>query len=131
MSVGPVPSASVAAYVDFATAVLDEGSEKIEPDVREAFRGYLDEWRTDAATGTDVSWTREVPQEVAEYLMLAFYRVARERASRPQARTRPPEADAFYWALVRAVLAALEEAGAGTAEFADHLRSFWPGLGDA
>ena len=42
----------------------------------------------------------------------------------------PPESEEFYRVLVTSFLHALEAEGQGSQEFSEHLRSFWPGLGD-
>jgi hypothetical protein len=40
----------------------------------------------------------------------------------------PPEGRVFYTGLVSGLLAALRQESRATAEFADHLAPFWPGL---
>ena len=133
LDVGPLPSESVIAWVDYAAGVLGSGATADLPaDVVEGFRWYLLEWRRTAEGGAEFHWEADVSPEVAEYLMLPFFRMAEHLSVVAQRRRRPaapPESTAFYLLLVQAVLDALEQEGPAQAEFADHLRSFWPGLG--
>ena len=133
VEVGPVPSASALAFADFAEDVLAVRGEELPEDVRTAFRGYVAEWRAAGATSTTLTWQTEAPLEVGEYLVHAFYRLAqRIDAARPDDTPIVPlDASPFYQALVRALLAGMDDAGAGSAEFADHLRGFWPGREDS
>ena len=39
-----------------------------------------------------------------------------------------PDGDAFYANLVTSMVEALEQEGASSSEFSQHLRSFWPGI---
>jgi len=137
VEVGPVPSASALAWVGYASAVLssDPGApqpgDDVPGDVVEAFGSYLDEWRRAAEQGPELFWTTDVPSEMAEYLILAFYRVVQRLAKLAEARGEPhspPAGQAFYAMLVHRLLDALAEEGPGSSEFAAHLRSFWPGL---
>lgn len=133
LDVGPVPSESVLSWVDYAAGVIaSRGGEDLPVDVVEGFRWYLLEWRREAERGPEFHWEAEVSPEVAEYLMLPFFRTAERLSTIAVQRRRPaapPESTAFYVLLVQAVLDALEQEGPAQAEFADHLRSFWPGLG--
>jgi hypothetical protein len=133
VEVGPVSSASAVAFADFAEGVLSERGPDLPVDVREAFVSYLATWRSEAAAGPTLVWRTEVPVEVAEYLVLAFYRLAQQvDADRPGPDPLVPvDATAFYQALVKGLLGAMAESGPGTAEFSDHLRSFWPGQPDS
>jgi hypothetical protein len=148
VEVGPLPSSSVLAWVSYAEAVLgaesaDDGPGLVVPDdvpaaasdvpfdAVAAFAQYLVEWRTIATAGPDFSWSADIPSEVAEYLVLAFYRVVRRLNKAAEARGEvlaPPEGEAFYNSLVDRLLRALAAEGPGSSEFADHLRSFWPGM---
>lgn len=132
-----MPSASALAWVGYASAVVsaDAGApqpgDDVPSDVVGAFRNYLDEWRTAAERAPEFFWTTDVPSEMAEYLILAFYRVVQRLAKLAEARGEPlspPEGQAFYAMLVHRLLDALAEEGPGSSEFAAHLRSFWPGL---
>ncbi len=133
LDVGPVPSESVLSWIDYAAAGLASGGgEGLSPDVVEGFRWYLLEWRRLAERGPEFHWEAEVSSEVAEYLMLPFFRTAERLSAIAERRHRsaaPPQSAAFYVLLVQAVLDALDQEGPAQAEFADHLRSFWPGLG--
>lgn len=148
VEVGPLPSSSVLAWVGYAEAVL--GAERVEDgpamvlvddvatvaddvpfDAVASFARYLVEWRAIASTEPQFSWSADIPGEVAEYLVLAFYRVVRRLNKTAEDRGEvlaPPEGEAFYNSLVDRLLRALAAEGPGSAEFADHLRSFWPGM---
>jgi hypothetical protein len=135
LAVGPVASASVVAFADHAEAVLDgkvrgiEAGAGLPPDVLADFRRRLREWRRLAADGTAFRWEAEVAGDQAEYLIHAFYRLARrlDAAAVERGLAGPDEAQPFYRLLVGALLDGLADEGTGAAEFADHLRSFWPG----
>lgn len=131
--VGPVAAESVGAFSEFGRAVLHgqgPGAE-VPSDAAAAFEGYLDEWdELGGATG-DVTWATEVDGEVVEYLAYAFFRVATEiNEEAGLAQVVPTPAAPFYWMLVRSLLGALEGEGGSRAEFAAHLREFWPGETD-
>lgn len=127
--VGPVSAESMGTFATFARDVLHgpgPGAD-VPSDAASAFDGYLDEWTTLAGMGGDVTWAADAEPEVVEYLVYSFFRVAKEvndAAGRSQ--VVPEPADAFYWMLVDALLEALAEEGGSRAEFADHLREFWP-----
>ncbi|MBI2710699.1 MAG: hypothetical protein HYX34_13560 [Actinobacteria bacterium] len=132
VAVGPVPSSSVRAYVEYADQVLGDPAgpaADVPAEVLSAFRGYLDEWRALAASGSDVTWKAEMPLEMAEYLVHAFYRLAQrlEQRAATIGRQSSPEIDAWYRCLVNGLLQGLATEGPSGAEFADHLRTFWPG----
>ena len=126
--VGPVSSASALAWVEFARSVLADRGDALPSDARDAFVGYMAEWEQLATHRATVEWQALVPVEVGEYLVLAFYRLAQQvDADRPGPEAVvPEEATPFYLALVDGLLDAMAEAGAGSAEFSDHLRGFWP-----
>jgi hypothetical protein len=138
VELGPLPSASALTWVDYARAVLsaghalvDEAMVDLPPDVRSAFDGYLNDWRAAAREDEVFTWSADVPAEWAEYLLLAFYRLAQRLSKAAEARgveLAPPEGRAFYLELVNRLLDALAQSGESGAEFADHLRSFWPGI---
>lgn len=118
------------AFVDYADRVL-EGASDMPADVVEAFRGYLGVWRKLAAKGAAVYWEADVPVDTVEYLVLPFFRLAErlEEAAAASGPAAPAEADQFYRLLVSALLDGLAADGQASAEFAEHLRSFWPGTG--
>ncbi|MCU1454764.1 MAG: hypothetical protein JWN46_2910 [Acidimicrobiales bacterium] len=148
VEVGPLPSSSVLAWVGYAEAVLGAESAEDRPvlvvpddvpaaaadvpyDAISSFAQYLIEWRAIATAGPVFTWSSDIPGELAEYLVLAFYRVVRRLNKAAEARGEvlaPPEGEAFYNSLVDRLLRALAAEGPGSAEFADHLRSFWPGM---
>ncbi len=138
VEIGPVPSMVVLAWLDYAEGVLssDEAgasTDDIPPDIRESFLTYIHQWRVAATKDAEFHWHTEVPSELAEHLVLAFYRVVQRLAESAAARgspMSPPGSEMFYSMLVQGLLDALAGEGPGAAEFSDHLRSFWPGLED-
>jgi hypothetical protein len=98
-------------------------------DVVEAFREYLGEWRKLAGKGAAVHWEADVPADTAEYLVLPFFRLAErlEETAALRGPAAPAEAGQFYRLLVAGLLDGLAADGQSSAEFAEHLRSFWPG----
>lgn len=135
---GPLPSSSVLAWVGYARAVLadiEQGEAGLDTpldcELLDAFHGYLDEWERIATKGPVFSWKTSLEAEMAEYLLHGFHRVVERLAKEAEARgasLTPPDAEAFYVALVQALLDGLTEEGPVGAEFAGYLRSFWPGL---
>lgn len=128
---GPVSPESATAFVDYADAVLDTGGADLPADVVEAFRAYLSEWRLLASQGGDFQWDTDVATDTAEYLVLAFFRLAErlQEVAVIHGPAGPPAAGEFYRLLVAALLDGLIDEGQASAEFAEHLRSFWPGQG--
>jgi len=129
--VGPVAAESIGAWVGFARRLLHSAGPgaDVPSDAAAAFDTYLDEWEELAGRGGDVTWATEVEAELAEYLVYAFYRVAKDvNDEAGRATVVPPDPAApFYWLLVGALLDALAGEGGSRAEFAAHLREFWPG----
>lgn len=130
--VGPVAAPSVEAFARFGRALLHAAGPgaDVPSDAASAFDGYLDEWDALAAGAgdADVTWTTQVEPEVAEYLVYAFYRVAKEvNDEAGEAQVVPDGAASFYWLLVGGLLHALEDEGGSHAELAADLRTFWPG----
>jgi hypothetical protein len=135
VEVGPTQSSSALVWIDFAESVLRSDGPQRGPDVASdavvAFATYLTEWRRLAEAAPEFVWSVEVPGEVAEYQVLAFYRIAEHLAAAAAERGypfTPPEGQAFYITLVECLLEAFAAEGPGPSEFAEHLRSFWPGL---
>lgn len=136
VEVGPFPAASAHAWLKYARSVLDEarsgGEVSLPPDVLTEFGRYLDEWDAAAAAGASFRWEGEADAEVVEYLLHAWFNLARALSQRAEARgvkVTPPEGELFYNGLVRALLDALAEQGRGGTSFAEELRTDWPGLG--
>lgn len=120
----------MAAFARFARDVLHaEGpGAGVPSDAASSFEGYIEQWAELARVGGDPTWATSADPEVVEYLIYAFYRVAREvRLEAGDITVVPDDASAFYWFLVGALLDALAEEGGSRAEFAAHLREFWPG----
>ncbi|MEZ5141135.1 MAG: hypothetical protein R2726_01250 [Acidimicrobiales bacterium] len=136
--VGPVASGSVTMWVAYARTVLAQatarpGEHGIAPELIEGFEQYLDEWDT-AATGThEVIWEVDLDPEQVRYLAHAFHRLAlglAEEAERRGYPISPPEGDEFYRCLVNGFLDALELESEPMREFAEELRTTWPGIKD-
>jgi hypothetical protein len=128
--VGPVPAASVGAFAVFARHTLEGAGPgaDVPSDAARAFLDYIAEWDALAGEPGDVTWVVTAEPEVVEYLVYAFWRVAKEMNDEAGAATVvPPDGAAFYWLLVGALLSALDAAGGSHAELAANLREFWPG----
>ena len=120
VDVGPVPSVSVLAWLNYAKAVLthDENApapgDDIPPDATGSFVDLIAEWYEAASRDPEFHWQADVSSEVAEYLVLAFYRIVQRLAKAAEARgteLSPPEGHVFYLALVHGLLDALAERG--------------------
>ena len=130
VEVGAVDAASMGAFARFGRAVLHSAGPgaDVPSDAASSFDGYLDEWERLSQAGGHVTWRTEVDPEVVEYLVYSFYRVAKEMNDEAgDAQVVPDDAAEFYWLLVGGLLDALEAEGGSRAEFASHLREFWPG----
>lgn len=129
VAVGPVAAVSMAAFADFGRRLLHSAGPGagVPPDAAVAFDEYLDEWEVLSASDGDVTWIAEADAEVAEYLVYAFYRVAKDVTDEAGRSIVPEPAAPFYWLLVEALLDALSGEGGSRAEFATHLKDFWPG----
>jgi hypothetical protein len=131
--VGPVSAASMGAWADFARRLLHSAGPgaDVPSDAAASFDTDLDEWEALAADGGDVTWSTTLEAEMAEYLVYAFYRVAKDvNDEAGKAPVVPEPAAPFYWLLVGTLLDALAGEGGSRAEFAAHLREFWPGETD-
>ena len=124
-------SFSVLSWVAHAHGTLDRNEGEMPEDVVQGFRSMLDEWSSVAERGPKFRWATDLPVDVVEYLVHAFFRIAQQLADEAELRgsaLAPADSDEFYWALVRSLLAALSDGGGSAGEFAEHLKSFWPGL---
>ncbi len=138
VQIGPVPATSVTAWVGYARKALDEVVDEpggdgvwLPDDTVATFVRYLDDWERTAGRDETFRWTSDIPADEAEYLSHAFFRVASNLAARAEKRgykMAPPEGEEFYRVLVESFLTALDREGQSSQEFAEHLRSFWPGL---
>jgi hypothetical protein len=129
--VGPVKAESMGAFARFARGVLhDQGpGADVPSDAASSFDTYFEEWAQVAESGPeDVTWTGQAEPEVVEYLVYSFFRLAQEvdDATR-HVGVVPADAAPFYRLLVGGLLDALEGEAGSRAEFAAHLREFWPG----
>lgn len=132
--VGPVSARSMAAFASFARATLEgvgPGS-GVPSDAARCFFDYIAQWDALAVRGGEVTWNAEADAEVVEYLVYAFWRVAKEVSEDATGTVVvvPAKAVAFYRQLVGGLLSAMETAGGSHAEFAADLREFWPGEHD-
>jgi len=134
-----VPSASVLSWVSYAREKVGEIASDpfdgdIPGDIVTVFDTYLRDWEAVASSSEVFFWEAEIPSEIAEYQVHAFHqivnRLARAALDRGEPE-QPPEGELFYESLVNAIIDGLQMEGASTAEYAMHLRSFWPGLGDS
>jgi hypothetical protein len=135
VELGPLPSESATLWLAYAREVLGarraHDAETLPDEVRDGFERYLTEWEKAASEDASFRWSTEVDPELVEYLVHAFYRVAvrlSEEAERRGGKLAPPGGDVFYTALVRALLGAIAKENPAAAEFAEHLRAFWPGV---
>ena len=132
--VGPVPNESAQAWLAYARKLVGDYSRQLPIQVAASFSGYLEAWADEAADGDVFVWEGEAEPEEVEYLLHAWFKLARavveqrELTGEPVA---PPEGHLFYTTLVNALLNALRTESRATAEFVDHLAPFWPGLDEA
>ncbi len=138
LELGPVPSPSAIAYVEFcryrlAEVVADPGdlAATLTPDVVGLFTALLDRWQQIAESGPMFTWVQEINVESLEYHFVAFVRVVlggdpigrtSESADDREVELRRP----FRVALVNGTLIALEGEGQGSAALAAELRAQWP-----
>jgi len=134
VQVGPVPIESARAWLGYARGLVAAYSRQLPIQVAASFSGYLEEW-AEAAELPDSNgcfvWEGKAEPEEVEYLLHAWFKLARavveqrELTGEPVA---PPEGHVFYTTLVTTLLNALRAESRATAEFAEHLAPFWPGL---
>jgi len=131
VEIGPVPSTSAKAWIDFARCTVEalrRDPGEVPPRALDRFAGYLDEWEAPATQGGTFRWTGELPVEVLEYLTNWLYRTGvrvQADVDAGSARSRPAAADKFHVVLVRSMLDALEREGSGPAQLAEQLRAQW------
>jgi hypothetical protein len=138
VQVGPIPPGGVNIWVAYARTVIgqalvhpDQLNERLDPDVIEAFDGYLAEWEQLAAAGPEFLWVADVEPERVEFLGRAFLAIAESLARAAERRgypISPVEGEEFYQALVRGFLDALAHEGRARLEFSEQIRDQWPGL---
>lgn len=134
---GPLPSEHVHAWVQYATHVLETVASEpggpgvwLPADAVAGFESYLAAWSSEAEAANPFVWEGDIPQEEAEYLFHAFFRVATHLATQAESAgaQAPDDSEPFYRTLVSGLLHALDQEGDATSEFSQHLRAFWPGL---
>jgi hypothetical protein len=140
IDVGPLDSAGVLTWTALARKIVRDAENDGEvfglalpPDVIADFGRYVEEWYEAAEQSPQFRWVADVDPDVAVYLVNAFYRLAERMAAAARergSRLFPDDARPFYWALVAALLNALEAEGPPRAKFAENLRAFWPGLAE-
>lgn len=132
IEIGPVPTASAAAWLDYATgavAVLrTHRPATLSTEALDAFDELLTEWRSTLAPGQLFHWVVEESPERVEFLMKSLYEagLAIEALHESgQAALRPAAADEFHVCLVNQVLASLEHEGPAHGQFVESLREEW------
>lgn len=133
LELGPLPSTAATAWLEYAISVIGAGDvSNLPPDVVDHFARFLGEWQAVAEAHDEFFWEADIPADLAEYLTLAFYRLAQrlaDQAERTGTAFAPEGAVEFYGMLVRRLLDSLAEGGGQSgAEFSEHLLNFWPGL---
>jgi len=131
IELGPVPSDSVRAWIEFARETVDllrSDPGDVPPRALDRFVTYLDEWAAPAESSKTFRWMGELTVEPLEYLTNWLYRTGvrvQADAAAGSKRAMPPAADKFYVVLVRSMLGALEREGSGPAQFAEQMRAEW------
>lgn len=138
---GPLPAASAASWVAYASAVLDAiqgGATAVPPldaALVAAFRRYLDEWAQVAGAGEPFEWVGQMDRDTLADLATAWLELMATVSGRVEELglpVGPPEGEAFYHALVAAIADALEhgdEEERPGEHLGEKLREAWPGLG--
>jgi len=121
VQIGPLPADSARAWLDYAGAVVADNMRQLPIQVAAHFSAYLSEW-TEAAQGDVFVWEGKAEPEEVEYLLHAWFNLAQSVEPGPEA------GQVFYNGLVQTLLNALRKENPSTAELADHLAPFWPGL---
>ncbi len=131
-----MPAASALEYVRLAREQLsvlreDPGdlSTTLTPFVLDRFDAWVNEWEQAAADGGKFVWSAELDPEIVEHTFYAFFLVVQKINDTFGTDGPPGDVDLrrpFRLALTRAVLDALEVEGDSFAEFARHLREYWP-----
>ena len=138
VQVGPLSSSGALVWIAYARTVLAQamtgqapGGVHLDPDVVEAFEGFLEEWEQEAKGGGPFLWVGEIDPERVEFLAHAFSNVATALAADADERgfpVGPPEGEDFYQAVVIGFLDALSLEGGAIGAYAVELRANWPGL---
>jgi len=138
LQIGPLPSGGVTIWIAYARTVIgqilahpDQVGVHLEPEVIEAFDGYLAEWEQLAATNPEFLWVTEIEPDRVEFLGQSFLAIADNLARAAETRgypISPTEGEEFYQALVKSFLDALAHEGRSRLEFSEQVRDRWPGL---
>jgi len=136
IEIGPVPADSALEYVRLARVQLaalhdDPGDLQatLTPYVLDMFDQWVDEWESGAQADDPFSWRIDLDPEVIEHTFYAFFLVVQKITDTYGDEGPPGDVQMrrpFRLALTRGVLDALEAEGDSTAEFARHLREYWP-----
>jgi hypothetical protein len=121
VQIGPLPADSARAWLAYANDVVAANMKQLPIQVAAHFSAYLAEW-WEAAQGGDFLWEGKAEPEEVEYLLHAWFNLAQSVEPGPE------EGRVFYNGLVHALLNALRNENRSTAELAEHLAPFWPGL---
>jgi hypothetical protein len=122
VQIGPLPADSARVWLDYAGGVVGAAMKQLPIQVAAQFSAYLQEW-LEAAQGDVFVWEGSAEPEEVEYLLHAWFNLAQSLDG-----PGPEAGRVFYNGLVHALLGALRKENPSTAEFADHLAPFWPGL---
>jgi hypothetical protein len=132
VEIGPLPAESARVWLAYAKGVVGGAVKQLPIQVAASFSGYLEEWSEAAAAGEVFRWEGKAEPEEVEYLLHAWFNLAHAIVSAREESggesVAPEEGQLFYRALVHALLNALRAENRSTAELADHLAPFWPGL---
>jgi hypothetical protein len=130
VTVGPLPADSARSWLAYATDIIAANMRQLPIQVAAQFSAYLQEWG-EAAHGDVFLWEGKAEPEEVEYLLHAWFNLGQVVVAEREAKGEPPgppEGQVFYTGLVTALLNALRQENRATAEFAEHVAPFWPGL---
>jgi hypothetical protein len=138
VQIGPIASGGVTIWIAYARTVIgqilvhpDHLGVQLDPEVIEAFDGYLAEWEQLAGTGPEFLYVTDIEPDRVEFLGQAFLAIADSLARAAEERgypISPTEGEEFYQALVKGFLDALAHEGRSRLEFSEQVRDRWPGL---
>ena len=131
VELGPVPSAAVRAWINYAReslAAVRTDPREVPAGVIDSFAGYLNAWESAARADPVFRWSGEAAPEQIVYLAEWLYRLGlriEDDAETGSARLRPPEADKFHGLLVRTFLQTLVRESPNHAAFVDEMQQRW------
>ncbi len=137
--VGPVDTSSARWWVSYARDVVRRAMAApgsladVDDTVLMVFVELLDEWELVAAAGDDCTpfvWHMDLGADQLVALAEAFYDLVVDLAAAAEVRgyaLAPPEGEAFYAAVVDALLVGLDAAGGAARALGERLEQTWPG----